>query len=871
MWVAIAEKSSQAEKIASALNLRKQGGLYSGFYKGQELILWYAAGHFLELSPPTEQIQNFSWNDPRTHERIPRKVPYKVCPDIPARDGYPARKPGERIQLLKQYVDKATLVIGATDPDREGEVIYRSILDFLKYDGPLKRVWLTKGLSKDAIQTSFDEMVDASQYYGEYLAGSSRRMADYAAMVLTATYTYYSRRGMLGKYLGSGDKKSSTTSVGRVQSTVVGFTYHRHQERANFKSVTHFRPVPLIRCNGAVSFEGRYLPEIKDSDYDSPIPGVKWDEKNLASKISPDMSEEEVEELTINNRPKPLYIDKSIMMDFTERLKQACILDLDINESMATSAPPKPLSLTKLQSLISNASATDVLNAAQRLYDSGFITYPRGEEQEISDKDYNPRDIADKCTQLAKWDQFGQAALKIAAIQTGQDDTCASFKPSCYTPGDKIHDALAPVVIPKPGELQGLDLQVFEEITSHYLQAHLPPSKYLVQEGVLKFDTHGLFGEPVSSFKITKRSCIETGWEHYFKGKETVQTISLNDLDKSNVSIPDVELKESTTTKPPLFTEASLLFAMYHAAKFEPNPILRNSLKESKGIGTPATRPTQIATILMREFVAYTSKGKNPSIDITPKGIELYKALPDSYKSPGTTAKWELKLSDMSKLPQREAEAASLEFINTQIENTEKLIGFLNKNLFDKTPRDGVNPNMPLSNQTKDKLQKRCKGLGLPMPRQALASEAKARQWLREHPWLVTDAMRRKISQICSFKKIQPPALKMTDFGKALEFIKVHEDDVPSTPSKKFLDYAKQLESKTGLKIPSQAISNAKLLSKYVEEAKRIKKPSKKTIAAINELAKKLNVRVPASELENDERAKNILSRMKAMIATASK
>ncbi|MCV5216549.1 hypothetical protein OFC53_35530, partial [Escherichia coli] len=84
------------------------------------------------------------------------------------------------------------------------------------------------------------------------------------------------------------------------------------------------------------------------------------DEKNLASKISPDMSEEEVEELTINNRPKPLYIDKSIMMDFTERLKQACILDLDINESMATSAPPKPLSLTKLQSLISNASATDV-------------------------------------------------------------------------------------------------------------------------------------------------------------------------------------------------------------------------------------------------------------------------------------------------------------------------------------------------------------------------------------------------------------------------------------------------------------------------------------------------------------------------------
>lgn len=503
MWVAIAEKRSQAEKIARALNLKPTSGLYRGHFQGNDFVLWYAAGHFLELSPPNETIPDYSWNEPRTHENIPRNVPYVVCPDLPAREGYPAREPQKRINLLKGFIDKATLVIGATDPDREGEVIYRTILNHLNFKGDLKRVWFSKGLSPDAIIDAFNKLEDADKYYGEYSAGVGRRMADYSSMVLTATYTYYARRGMLGSNLGLGEGKASTVSVGRVQSTIVSFIYDRYLARQNFTPITHYRPVPLIECKGMVSFEGRYIPFINDDDYGEIFEGVKWQEKNLANMITPDMTDEEIEELNRSNRPKPMYVSKPIMNDFCSRLKAASISNIDISETTATSAAPKPLSLTKLQSLITNASAKEVLDAAQRLYDAGFISYPRSEESEYSTKDYDRKAITKICNNLATWEKYGQAALEVAHRH---GEGANGSMPKCYTSKSKAHEALAPVAIPKEGTLKGLDLQVFDLITTHYLQAHLPSSTYNVQSGTITFDTEAYLASqlPLSQSNIER-------------------------------------------------------------------------------------------------------------------------------------------------------------------------------------------------------------------------------------------------------------------------------------------------------------------------------------------------------------------------------
>lgn len=152
MIILIAEKRSQAELIAKALGLSSGQGVYKGVFENKETVIWYAAGHLVEPIPPSESISNFSWSDPITHEKIPKKITLRAIPDTPAKNNKPARTPQKKIDQLASLIKSAELVIGACDPDREGEVIYRTILEYINYNGPLERIWLSKGLTIDMIR-----------------------------------------------------------------------------------------------------------------------------------------------------------------------------------------------------------------------------------------------------------------------------------------------------------------------------------------------------------------------------------------------------------------------------------------------------------------------------------------------------------------------------------------------------------------------------------------------------------------------------------------------------------------------------------------------------------------------------------------------
>lgn len=859
MIVIIAEKTSQANKIASALNLTKTAGVYKGTFEGQEAVLWAAAGHLVELSPPSTQMPNFSWSDPLTHLNIPRHVPYQICPDIKGTDGYPDRKPEERVTLLKSYINGASLVIGATDPDREGEVIYRSILEYIGYSGPLDRVWLANGLSAQAIIDSFNNRKTSSEFIGEYYAGIGRRMADYGSMVLTTTYTYYARKGMLGAHLGIGEKAASTCSVGRVQSTTLGFMYLTHMKRKNFSTIQHYKIKPLFNTLGAQPSDSKYLPTITDEQLGNPIEGIHWKEADFSSSVSADMTDEEIESLSKKNKPSPLYISEDKIEAFKERLLKAKILDVDITESVSVVSPPKPLSMTRLQSLFPHANAKSILNAAQELYLAGIINYPRSEESELNDKDFNPEKLSALCGQIAKWESLGQQALAVKAIQDSNIANGTTYKPKAYTQTDKIHEALSPVIVPPPGKLTGLVLEVFEKITEQFLLAHLPPSKYHCLKAQLLVGAKGLFGEPTSKFELNNKACIEPGW----KLNEPVisELNNVSETTSKDWSISEVTISEHKTTPPSLYNETSLLFAMYHAAKFEPDPVLRASLKNAKGIGTTATRPGNIETLLKRGYIEHTNASKSKTLDITNKGIELYNALPKSFKSAGTTAKWELELNKIAQMG-IDAKDPTDVFIDTQLTNIENLIQYLNTQLLAKTPKRGVHPRLPLTPKTKEMLIKRCKGLGLPLPRKVLHSEAMTRKWLDDHPWKITEAMKRKIKQIEVHLKLVAPKDCQHDFGKAINFIKANESKVPSTPAQGSIDYAKKLSKTTGLQIPTVALSDARLLSEFIKQAKNIRAVPNELLSKISQLAKHHNVKVSTSEINSIENAKRLLTRL---------
>ena len=107
---------------------------------------------------------------------------------------------------------------------------------------------------------------------------------------------------------------------------------------------------------------------------------------------------------------------------------------------------------------------------------------------------------------------------------------------------------------------------------------------------------------------------------------------------------PKIEAKE--TRPPPRYNEGTLIEAMQNAWRFVDDEVLRNRLKEAKGIGTPATRAEIIGALKRQGFLI--AQGKN--IVPTETGLSLFGILKQgdpALVDPGVTAQLECLLDDV--------------------------------------------------------------------------------------------------------------------------------------------------------------------------------------------------------------------------------
>lgn len=98
------------------------------------------------------------------------------------------------------------------------------------------------------------------------------------------------------------------------------------------------------------------------------------------------------------------------------------------------------------------------------------------------------------------------------------------------------------------------------------------------------------------------------------------------------------------TKAPEAYTESSLREDMGSIAKYVQDPRLKAILKETSGIGTPATQANIIETLKRREYIQ--TKGKN--IIATELGVEIIRCIPAELADPGITAAWEDALSNIA-------------------------------------------------------------------------------------------------------------------------------------------------------------------------------------------------------------------------------
>lgn len=200
------------------------------------------------------------------------------------------------------------------------------------------------------------------------------------------------------------------------------------------------------------------------------------------------------------------------------------------------------------------------------------------------------------------------------------------------------HHAIVPTG-EKPGELSDRERKLYGMIAESFILQFYPSMRYESRKVTVSLGNN--------SWTASGRNILEAGWTGFGKDDEDdAENTSLPQMGKGDsVQCIEVEIQKKKTAPPSKFTEGTLIEAMANVHRFVDDAKAKATLKESKGIGTEATRAKVIEILKERKFIA--AKGKNlVSTELGQRVIEL---APKSLSNPITTADWEEKLEEISK------------------------------------------------------------------------------------------------------------------------------------------------------------------------------------------------------------------------------
>ena len=162
----IAEKPSVAADIARAL-----GGFvrHGDYFENDDYVLSSAVGHLVEIAAPEQyDVKRGKWS-------------FTHLPVIPPHfDLKPIDKTHDRLKQLTKLIKRkdVTSLINACDAGREGELIFRLIVQYAKAKQPMQRLWL-QSMTPNAIRDGFANLRQGDELNGLADAARSRAEADW--------------------------------------------------------------------------------------------------------------------------------------------------------------------------------------------------------------------------------------------------------------------------------------------------------------------------------------------------------------------------------------------------------------------------------------------------------------------------------------------------------------------------------------------------------------------------------------------------------------------------------------------------------------------------------------------------------------------
>ena len=232
----IAEKPSVANDIAKAL-----GGFtkHDEYFESDEYVLSSAVGHLVEISVPEEyDVKRGKW----TFTHLPMIPPHFAVT--------PIAKTESRLKVLNKLLKRkdVSAVVNACDAGREGELIFRLIMQYAKAKQPVKRLWL-QSMTPAAIRDGFARLRDDKEMLPLADAARCRSEADWLIGIngTRAMTAFNSKEG--GFYL---------TTVGRVQTPTLSIVVEREEKIKNFVPRDYWEVRAEFVCAAGI-YEGRWL------------------------------------------------------------------------------------------------------------------------------------------------------------------------------------------------------------------------------------------------------------------------------------------------------------------------------------------------------------------------------------------------------------------------------------------------------------------------------------------------------------------------------------------------------------------------------------------------------------------------------------
>lgn len=511
-------------------------------------------GHLFKLKDigDYDGLNNISWEDIYL-PFLPNPFELKYNPGRNEEEGEGIKK---QIEIIKELVAKDDIneIVHCGDADREGQVIVNEILEYIGNNKKVTRLWLPEQ-TEDTIQKQIMNCKENSTYEDLYNEGLTRIYMDWFLGINLTIFLSV--------------KAKTKLNVGRVIIPIIKYIYDREQAIKNFKVEKYFQ------LESKTEKENIKIPLILRKE--------RFNSKEEAEKVANELN---------NNKAKVISIEKKEIKKY----------------------PGKLFSLGKVQSELSKNHKMNFdrsLKIIQKLYEEGYITYPR------TNTEYLAEEEKDRIKNLI--DLINQKGYKLEF-----KDSKKIFDTSKI----ESHSALTPT-LKLPEKLSKEEEIVYQVIFNRFV------SNFLAEEAILSETTLTIKVDN-KEFKLKGTEIITPGFYTYEPKKFDNQLPNLSENEEFEVKFLAVE-KE--TEPPKKVTESELGNYLEHPFRKElkekntedeenDEEIIEDaedykSILEGIEIGTVATRTGIISNAKTYGYITQ----ENSNYSITSKGEKLIQLL----------------------------------------------------------------------------------------------------------------------------------------------------------------------------------------------------------------------------------------------------